>query len=314
LSTILRHLALLLFAAAVSWWLLFGLPRGAVAIERRPVADRIPIILSPQLDRPEGAPASQTPVRVQQLPPFEEAPSQESDEPLTPFPPETGVPEGPEEVEHHSEHEPEDDGAGAPGPEQDSPQAIMADPELLAQATAEVQGEASQGFTTVLLAAPEDQLTIARFFGEQLVLVPRSAIDPANDSPRYFHLTQTDPPTVTSVASRPPLRAYRRYRDLFAYEYARLPTPLRQLRRSVLARPEIYLFAALIPPREWALVIRRRTEALEQAGVASAEVRSFTLRYLKHPNEGFDFEVEDILLADGTRIRPSATHFQTSKP
>ncbi len=80
---------------------------------------------------------------------------------------------------------------------------------------------------------------------------------------------------------------------------------MRALRRSVLSRSEIYLFAALIPPQEWAVVIGRRREALAQAGRSLSEVERFTLRYERRTDGGTDVSVEEIAFADGSRFRPS---------
>jgi hypothetical protein len=190
----------------------------------------------------------------------------------------------------------------APG----SVESLMRDPTLVAEAREEFERGQAKGFTTVLLATPEDQLAIARFFGEELVLVPRRALDPRNPSPAYFHLTNAGEPRVEEVKGAAPLQRYHQYRDLFDYEYGRLPTPLRELRRTVLGRGEVYLFAALLSAEEWALIIARRRTALESAERALDEVRRFVLRYLRLPGGGFDLAVEEIVFADGTRYRPAA--------
>lgn len=184
---------------------------------------------------------------------------------------------------------------------------LMADPSLLSAARSELSRESSQGFATVLLATPEDQLAIARFFGEELVLIPRSAIDPETELPRYFRITPEDPARPEAIVGQPPLAGYRQYRDLFDYEYGRLPAALRELRRSVLVRSEIYVFAALIPAREWSLIIGRRREALALSGRDSSEVRRFVLRYVRSAGGGFDVDVEEIVFTTGARFRPSTS-------
>jgi len=149
-----------------------------------------------------------------------------------------------------------------------------------------------------------DLLEIARFFSEELVLVPRTALDAAA-APRYYRLETSGSPRVETVTSAPPLRA--QYRDLFDYEYARLPAPLRDLRRSVPAREDVFLFASLLSPTEWALVIARREEALARTGRDLSSVRKFVLRCVRGPGGGFDMQVVEIVFSDGTRVRPGET-------
>lgn len=183
-------------------------------------------------------------------------------------------------------------------------ESVMQDPELLAQARRELAEGQRKGLTTVLLASPEDQLEIARFFGEELVLVPRATLDPAAAAPRYYRL-DAGSLGVETVASALPLEGPRQYRDLFDYEYARLPAALRELRRCLPSREDVYLFGALLSPAEWALVIARRQEALVRAGRELSEVRQFVLRYARGPRVGFDLRVTEIAFGDGSRFRPA---------
>ncbi len=286
---------------------------------------------TPDEQAPEQAqsePASAAPVAA--LPadrgePSEEKPAETSDPSPAPPPPEIGTPDG--EPQHEAvssgaselpseELEPvsADEATGAAEPSVPAPaprtdrsalEALMRDPELLAEARAEFSRGHRKGFTTVLLAAPEDQLAIARFFGEELVLVPRRALDAQAPDPSYFRVSDSGEPRVVAVEGAPPLEGFRQYRDLFDYEYRYLPAPLQALRRSVPARGEIYLFAALLSAEEWALVIARREAALAQAGRELAEVRRFVLRSLHLPEEAFDLAVDEIVFADGTRFRPA---------
>ena len=185
----------------------------------------------------------------------------------------------------------------------------MADSELLEVAAAELAGERPRGFDTTLLCAPEEQVEIARFFGEELVLVPWRAMDPEATDVTYFRLevgAGASGGRVEAVHGRPPLEGYRQFRDLFEYEYSRLPEPLRELRRSVLTRTEVFLFAALIPASEWALVVGRRREALAEAGAEHEDVREFILHYVRLADGAFDLRVEEIVFADGSRYRPRA--------
>jgi hypothetical protein len=181
----------------------------------------------------------------------------------------------------------------------------MQDTRLLDEAREEFARGEPNGFETVLLARPEEQIEIARFFREELVLVPRRALAPDAEGAEgagYFRLAPSG--AVEHVAGVPPLQQHRQYRDLFDYEYGRLPAALRELRRSVLARAEVYLFAALLSPAEWALVIARRREALSAAGHELADARRFVLRYAHRPAGGFDLRVDEIDFADGRRFRP----------
>jgi len=180
----------------------------------------------------------------------------------------------------------------------------MTNGELLASARSELSGEVRKGFSTVFVTAPEDQVAIARFFGEELVLVPRAAMDPEATDSAWFRVSDSPAARIEHVRGHPPLARYRQYRDLFDYEYARLPGPLRDLRRSVLLRSEVYLFAALIPPGEWAAVIGRRREALERSGRAAADVRRFVVRYDRQGEGTYDIAVQEIVFQDGTRFRP----------
>ena len=137
------------------------------------------------------------------------------------------------------------------------------------------------------------------------MLVPLSALDPEGVRPRWFRLAAGG--QVEAVDGPPPLERYRQYRDLFAYEYARLPAALRDLRKSVLSRAEVYVFAALIPPAEWALVVGRRRAALARAGRTEGDVRRFVMRYVRRAPDRFDVEVREIHFADGTRFRPGGS-------
>jgi hypothetical protein len=204
----------------------------------------------------------------------------------------------------------EADGAAPAGPARAASAAeLMQDATLLAEARGELASEAPRGFATVFLAAAEDQLDIARAFGEELVLVPKSALDPANPRPRWFRLALEGVPRVELVQGPPPLERYRQYRDFFEYEYARLPAPVRELRRSVLTRSEIYVFGALIPPPEWAVVMARRRAALAATGRELDEVRQFVVRMSRSPDGSFDVGIDEIVFADGVRqrIRPQVS-------
>ena len=291
MTWLLREVFLLAIAGVVSWWLFLGW--SFEPFWKRPlvVPAALPIAVTPNVKEPDvKEPSAPQPAKPDNRPP----------------PSERGTPDGSEEGSAPAEARP----ASAPEPEnnqQDAVQDAMRDTELLAVAQEEVSGETRKGFATVFLAAAEDQLDIARFFGEELVLVPRSAMNPQNSEARYFRLAADGQSGLQQVQGRPPLRSYRQYRDLFDYEYARLPAPVRQLRRSVLVRSEVYLFAALIPVSEWAVVVARRRAALAAAGRKLEDARRFTLRYRRLGGNTFDVEVAEILFRDGRRFRPPAS-------
>lgn len=175
---------------------------------------------------------------------------------------------------------------------------------LKEQATRELSGgEASLGFTTTLISSPEDQLDIARAFGEDIVLVPRNALDDSAQAESFrLRFRSGATPSIETVAGRPDLERSRQYRDLFAYEFQRLPAKIRELRRRVIRRDEVFLFAALIPASEWAVVIGRRQEACVAAGVGEEEVEQYVLRYVRAAGGQFDFVVDEIRLTSGERI------------
>ena len=294
-------------------------PEPAQVEEPAPVEKSAPVEESAQAEEPEPEPepAPQPSPRELELP---ESEPEVEPEPAPP-PPELGAPEGdpeldeaptPEQLadqeaaaeappEEPTPEEPDD----AARPDRPAPAELMRDRALLEAAREEFAGEVRQGFATQLLSSPEEQLGIARALGEELVLVPLSGIDPDAERPAWYRLTTGERPRVERVEGRPPLDRYRQYRDLFEYEYARLPEPLRELRRAVLSRSEVYLFAALIPLEEWALVVGRRREALAAAGRPLEDVRRFVVRYVR-TGDAYDVRVEEIVFADGTRFRPPA--------
>jgi hypothetical protein len=336
---ILRQGTLIALAAVFSWWICLRAPASLPLI--LPFAPEIllPVSITPVLEPPDSQDVQvasaqeveqeepeetedpvEEPEQVEAQAPAEAAELREEPEPvaieaaaslevdeseppdaaeLAPPPPEAGDPEGDAEA---LEAAPPDTS------EEASPEGMMQNERLLESAERELAGEARLGFSTVLIAAPEDQIAIAHYFGEELVLVPKSALDESAERRGYFRLSPGAGQEVESVSGAPRLEQYRQYRDLFDYEYARLPAPLRALRRSVLSRGEIYLFAALIPLREWALVVGRREEALAQSTRSAAEVRRFTLRYEHGAAGGFDVRVREILFTDGRRFTPPVPH------
>ena len=295
MSTVLRELFFLGLAAGLTWWFLLR----TEADEPRPeptVASAAPLSVRTSIDRPQPVQAQAAPTEA------DLATSAAPPAPSPPAPPpERGAPDGDAEGEAVSEP------SALAATDLAPVESLRSDPELVEEARRDIEGEVRRGFQTVLLAAPEDQLDLARAFGEELVLVPRRALDPRNPEPVSYRLRTDGAPRVETVRGRPDLDAYRQYRDLFDYEYGRLPQPLRELRRTVLSREEVFLFAALIPVSEWAVVVGRRREALERLDRTPDEVQRFVLRYVRLAPSAFDLRVEEITFADGTRERIGST-------
>ena len=329
---VVRQAFTLAVSAALSWWVFLGFTRPE-PVPASPEPQPLPVVLTPlslaaaaageSEPEPEPEPPAEQEIEeaVEDEPPVPEPvpvadldlPDQEPDPEPDPTPPapELGAPEGEGEVAAVEETVPAE---LEPDSSSVSSEEAMASEDLVAAAHSELSGDVRPGFATVLLAAPEEQLDIARFFGEEIVLVPKNALDIGSGQARHFRLVLDGTPRVESVAGTAALEGYRQYRDLFDYEYARLPDPLRELRRSVLTRSEIYLFGALIPAREWAVVIQRRREALAQSGRNASEARSFVLQYRPRVQGGFDLEVEEIVFTDGTRFRPTITTSSHESP
>ena len=306
---ILRTLSFAALAAALTWWFLVRAPGEAAG--PRPL--RVAVDVREPVPTPESSEALVSPPA---------APTREVKESeLAPPAPELGAPDSEGELAATSDEGPEIE-SQEPSLEEavadQEPSSAMAsestgelggrpvdelraDAELVERARAELSGEARQGFATTLLAAPEDQLAIARAFGEELVLVPKAALGEGESS--YFRLDLSGSPRVEAV--RGPFRAERFlfYRDLFAYDYSSLPAPVRKLRRQVVTRSDVHWFAALIPTSEFAVVVGRRDEALRALGIELEDVRRFVLRYHPTAEGGFDLRVEQVELADGRRER-----------
>jgi hypothetical protein len=326
-------------ALCLSWWMFLRPAADAVGVARGSPGPMLSVELTPVLVADDESVAAVAPPAA--APDAEAAAEEGADDSLggasAPPPPELGTPEGELREELGAKTTETDSSEPAPDPpsgetlateassaESSEPEAAptprsesstnpaeasssvaaqMRDPSLLAAAEEEISGKERRGFTTVFLAAPEAQLAIARYFGEELVLVPRAAIDPEANDPRWYRVDGS-PERVEEVRGRPPLEQYRQYRDLLDYPYARLPDVLRELRRRAISRRDVYVFAALVPVREWAVVVARRNEVLTQAGRDLSDVRSFVLRYLDLGDGTFDLAVEDVVFADGAHYHP----------
>lgn len=311
-------------SALFSWWFLLHAPDRPTPPPASVPPGDLMLVLSPAASPPtpeqseeEPAEESPPPKAVVQAPPEELDVPEESvpappaepveEEALPPPPPEAGTPDGdPEEAAAAEDPKPEpraDPSAKAAR----ELERIEESTDLMQQAKEEVGGKSRKGFHTTFLCSARDQLDIARYFGEPVVLVPRAGLRPGHE---YYHrLALTGEPGIEKVKSPAPLTEYRQYRDLFAFNYESLPAPMRELRRRVFVRGDVYLFAALIPPREWGLVIVRRNAALEKFNRGRSgsprtpdDVKSFTMRYVRLEGGAFDIQVAGIAFDDGTVV------------
>jgi len=309
------HLLLLAVSAAASWWFLLHAPAGDRPDPPPLPAEReLALLLNPAVAAaPPPAPA-ESPTTPPEPEPAPEPPALPGESAPTPPPPESGTPEG-ETEEPTPAPESESESEPAPAPETPTESAtrelreIESTEPLMRRAEEEVSGESRKGFKTTFLCSAADQIAIARHFGEPIVLVPKAGLEPGRE--RYSRLVlEEGAPRIEEVRAAPPLDRHRQYRDLFAFSYESLPAPLRELRRRVFVRGDVYLFAALIPPREWGLVIVRREAALRESNAAGGrtrtldDVRGFTMRYVRLPGGAFDIRVAEIRFADGSVWRP----------
>ena len=196
MSALLRQLLFLGLAALLTWWTLLQAPKAAVAPPggQEPIrAAAPPITVTTHRSEPDSAASAPAPPEAETEP-----------ETQAPPPPELGAPEGEgEKAAAQSEPEPEPE----PAPERERRETLQNDSTLVEAPRRELSGEVRRGFATVLVAAPEDQLDIARAFGEEVVLVPRAALDPNAESPTYFRVDAAG--GVETVRSRPPLESIR---------------------------------------------------------------------------------------------------------
>lgn len=307
-------------AGALTWWFLFFAPAPGLQSSPEPVAEpQLRTRLQPITEAAvavesiqeaevaevaEPEPASEPPsvAEVEPAAQAAEAPEPEpADEPVVAAA-ELGARDGAEDLEERAAPEAPAEPLADPSP---TAAELSADRTLRDQATRELSGaQASLGFSTTLISSPEDQLDIARAFGEDIVLIPRAALGDGDDATSFrLRGLGGKSPQIESLQGRPDLEHSRQYRDLFAYEFQRLPAKIRELRRQVIRRDEVFLFAALIPASEWAVVIGRRQEACLAASVSEDDVEQYVLRYVRGADGGFDFVVDEILLASGKRIR-----------
>lgn len=308
---LLRHALVLGATALATWWLLFHAPAPAFA-QVEPVMERPPLRaqLQPAMETNAAEIAQPAATQADAAPPApapkpEPEPEPES-MPLEPEPTpavaeaELGSRSGTEEGERREALEVAEE---VPEPQRATTDDLASDASLLRRAESELGGaEVALGFATTLISEPEQQLQIAKAFGEEIVLVPKAALG-QDSRANSFRLRPGRSNHTETLTGLPDLERSRQHRDLFAYELGRLPKEIRELRRNVIRRDEVFLFAALIPASEWAIVIGRRQEAVAAAGINENDVERYVLRYVPTQRGGFDFLVEEIHLAGGEKIR-----------
>jgi hypothetical protein len=306
---LIRACLFLALSAVVSWH--FLLRPSDLSPAQTPKIARVEIAVAPGVVPEETVPEKTAPEKTVPEDTIPEAAEPETDAqepaaepaPVPPIPqpdetppaPERGDPDGDEDVEETE-----------PVPEVSKEEqtrgeiaSIRGSAKKVKRAADELSGKTRRGFRTVLYSSAEDQLAIARTFGEQLVLVPRKGLDPKR--PHYYLLDASGAGTVRRVAAKAPLEQFRQYRDFFAFEYSDLPDAVRGLRRKVTVRSDVFLFAALIPPSEWAVVMSRRAAALQDSGRKIEDLRRAEMRYVALPGGGYDIRVKQLLFADGSR-------------
>jgi hypothetical protein len=303
-----RLVFLLVLSLALSYWFLLYKPGAAwlpVAGEGADEPQPLPIALNvaPEVEQPlppaDPAPPP-TPEKATATEPVKEKPQERPDA-------ESGVHDGDEQGEAPKTAESEAERT------REEVNEFARDKALLDAAASELSGKARRGFTTTfslkrdMRLRGEELLAVARHFEEPVVLVPKSGLDP--DNPHYYRLELGDKPQVVRVDAKPPLERFRQTHNLFKLfpDYRDLPGPLRQLRRTVPNRGDVYLFASLIPPSEWAVVIGRRAQALSaynrrRPGPARTldDVKRVRMDYVALEGGGYDIRVDRIFFADGS--------------
>ncbi len=325
---LLRELLLMAGAGWLTWWLLL-VPRPAAgpappAPAPAPSLRLQPRTLNATAPAPEAsaaapAPESGTPEGEKDRPPRvaeeeqggdaeEAAPEEATGESTAAAAPEEAAEEAVAEAEDPPPDETPGSAAGGETAAADEVRQVMEDAGLRSQARRELAGEASQGFATTILARPEDELDLARFFGERIVMIPKQAF--GSEDPWWYGLDLATG-EIRRHDGAPPLAAVqqaREYRSQYIDQgqYPRLPDAIRAFRRSFLGTSwkDIYFFGALLSEAEWALVIARRQKALAAAPDPTKPVRRFVLAYRRLDGGAFDLQVRRIEFADGSTFQP----------
>jgi len=312
---LLRGAFLLTISALLSYWILLYEP-GQSILPREQKTKPQPIAVAPEvrervedaaflanLGEPDVEPTKEPepePPPPQREPEPETEPEFDTDDAPpqeTPAPPEQGDVDGEKQAEKK-------------GPtEEELAQEVRKDIEslkgskkLLDAAKKELAGKSRKGFQMYFLSDDEEQLDLARFFGESILLIPRRPT-------HYFKLELGHPARVVKIGGTPP--PIYRHRTFFEYKYNELPAPIRELRRQIPYRGDILMWGAAIPPSEYAIAIARRTAALTKynrqhgADRTLEQVRRVDVRYVPLAGGGFDMRIKQFVFADGTRWAPT---------
>jgi len=307
--SLVRTVLYLAISGFLSWHFLLRAPTEA-PVRTTPIK-RVELAVAPAIEEPKAEEPTAEEAKPEEAPPpapptpeTPEAPEQTEAAP--PPPPEEGAPEGDEE-EEKAEPVPEEKPISENERVRREIENISSSRKLVDDARHELTASTRRGFTTEFDTSTRDQLEIARFFGEQVLLIPRKGLDPRNH--HYFVIDAATSYETHRVDDVPPSN-FRQVRDLLDRDirYASLPAALKTLRRQVTLSSEIFLFAAPIPPREWAIVMARRAAALERCNVELGgstrtlkDLRRVRMRYVPLGGGGFDIQVKEFVFADGTR-------------
>lgn len=305
----LGNLFLLAVATVLSYFFLLYKPGAPLVPAPEPErTDTLAVApeVKPRRSEPEAVkadpPPKPQPHSMPELPPQPEtpAPEPEKKEPeFDPEPPaERGDPKGEEKGDSFAEAEKDAQRV------RNELKEIGRSKALLDKANKELSGKSKRGFETIIKTRSEEIIELARAFGGRILLIPKAGLNPK--AHYFYELDVTGTPKVVKVTGEAP-PTLSKTRNLLRFEYRQLSAPLRVLRRTVPNRGDIYQFVAIIPAREWAVVIARRNASLDLYNRTQAEkktfddVRAVEMDYVPLAGGGFDVRVLGFRFADGTR-------------
>ena len=318
---LLRGVFLFSISALLSYWILLYEP-GQPILPQEQKSKPQPIAVAPEvrkrvedaaflasLGKPDVEPTQEQEPEPEPPPPQREPEPEfdtdDDDAPPHEKPAEKEIPAPPEQGDVDGEKQ-----AEKKGPTEDELatevrkdiESLKGSKKLLDAAKKELAGKSRKGFQMYFLSDDEEQLDLARFFGESILLIPRRPT-------HYFKLELGHPAKVVKIDGVPP--PIYRHRTFFEYKYNELPAPIRELRRQIPYRGDILMWGAAIPPSEYAIAIARRTAALTEynrqngANRTLEQVRRVDVRYVPLAGGGFDMRIKQFVFADGTRWAPT---------